>query len=267
MISPERLAARVLDALGIRDPSDLLLLDDIAWARHRALVRQERLTGAEARVTVLDNRAVITVSSSVNTYERKRFCIAHEIGHLEMRHSGLSCSSDDIDSWAHKPAATNRETLSNQFAAALLLPERFLADRCVGHEPSLDHISQLASEFRVSLTATAIRYADLCQELVAIVCAEKGHIKWYHRSPDFCELGLYLDVGDSLPSDTLAVQASLDMECAIRSGRVSARSWFRDRRLSEYARLAEQSLAMPQYDAVITLLWMDSELYDEDELD
>lgn len=266
MINPELLADKIIDSLGISNLSDLLLIEDIAWELYKAVVRVAPLLGAEARLSVLGGRAVITVSNMIGNCRRKRFCIAHEMGHLEMSHFGglLSvCSTRDLNSWNQKDKQPTLEQLSNQFAAALLLPERFFAGCCVGNDPSLDYIAGLADKFDVSLTATAIRYATYCQEQVAIVYSESGFIKWFHASPDFDELGLFINVKGCLDSETIADRIFRGEKPTGLAQRVLVSNWLSGTSIREDARLLEQSWPIQNYDAAITLLWVDEDIDDD----
>ena len=85
-----------------------------------------------------------------------------------------------------------QEQEANQFAAALLLPERFFKPLCRKKEPSLDLMADLADSFDVSLTATALRYLQFCNEACAVVFSRDGIIQWFRGSKYFDPLqGLY----------------------------------------------------------------------------
>jgi hypothetical protein len=152
MLAPSRYAERVLDELSIDQIDDLHHLSEIAWARG-ALVDERDLGGAEARLSTLGRGAVICVSSRIQDTRRRRFAIAHELGHYEMRHrlSVAGCGADDLEYWAHGAGQKEMEYQSNQFAAELLLPRRFAAQYCVVDNPSLDCVSDIAERF-ASLT-------------------------------------------------------------------------------------------------------------------
>lgn len=265
MITPSAIADRVLAELGVIDPSDLHALESIAWARG-ALVRSAPLKGAEARLTGIGRRAIITVSTQVDNQQRRRFCIAHELGHLEMRHRGAAlsvCSTRDLDTWGKPSVEPSIELLSNEFAAALLLPRQFFADRCTDEDPSLERISELAGAFDVSLTATAIRYVRFCEEPIAIVYSQDGFIKWFRGSAEFSDLEVHIPVGDCLHSESLAdgIFSGTSHRRSARRGPASA--WLTEGSISEDARLLEQSWGMPRFKGVITLLWVDSELWED----
>ena len=126
MSYPTFAAEKVLNELQINSPDDLRYLDEIAWTRG-ALVRQMPLSSAEARLTIYRDKAVITISSMVSNPQRKRFSIAHELGHLEIhRHRNLLsvCLSDDINYNEVKDTGKKLEQEANEFASAFLLPER-----------------------------------------------------------------------------------------------------------------------------------------------
>jgi len=144
MAAPHRAAERVLNELGVAGPEDLQLLDAIAFERG-AVVLYKPLYGAEARLVTLGKDAIITISSLVRDARRRRFSLAHEVGHLELhrhRSSVFICTSQDLDSWGRQSADAHLERETNEFAAALLLPERFFAQRCRDTGPSLELIAQ-----------------------------------------------------------------------------------------------------------------------------
>ena len=71
-------AERLLQELGITEPNEIEL---DAIAHHvGACVRYRPLQGCEARIIGTGDRAIITVKSDSHP-RRKRFSIAHELGH------------------------------------------------------------------------------------------------------------------------------------------------------------------------------------------
>jgi Zn-dependent peptidase ImmA (M78 family) len=71
-------AERLLQELGITEPDEI---DLEAIAFHvNANVRYRRLDGCEARIIGTGDKAIITVNAN-SSPRRKRFSIAHELGH------------------------------------------------------------------------------------------------------------------------------------------------------------------------------------------
>ena len=71
-------AERLLQELGITEPEEI---DLEAIAFHLgACVRFRKLDGCEARIIGCNHAAIITIGEDCS-YRRKRFSLAHEIGH------------------------------------------------------------------------------------------------------------------------------------------------------------------------------------------
>jgi Zn-dependent peptidase ImmA (M78 family) len=261
---------RVLDELHIRDAKDLRLLDFIAL-RRGVTVRTAPLTGAEARLATYGNEAVITISSAVTDLRRQRFGTAHELGHWE-QHRFLAeqffCRSSDIDNEALRlqlQPDRQREWEANEFAGQLLLPERFLAPLCRDRDPSLELVKDLAKCFEVSLTATALRCVGYCPGPTVVVFSQNACIKWFRGNRAFEDMGVFIDVGGELSSGSLADRFFRGYSVPEAAKRVKASAWFAPDRYRPDTPIWEQSLQMPSYSAVLTLLWVEENIEDEDD--
>ncbi len=254
----------VLDRLGISAADDLALLKEIVYARG-ATLRECSMDGAEARLLVGPGRPIIAVSSSpLGNHQRRRFSIAHELGHLET-HRGTSlitsCTKGDIQ---YKPdnAARDAEQEANQFAAAFLMPARFVEEPFTVTEPSLDMISRWAEKLDTSLTATAFRFARFTREPVAVVYSVRGVIQYFQPSSEFQELGVFPDVKNPVGGHTGARKLFGGMGAPNQWLEVRAAEWFREDK-SAFDRedtIQEWSIGMPSYQAVLTLLWVNEPL-------
>src|ERR1700735_758496 len=113
----------------------------------------------------------IAVQESDHT-NRKRFTIAHEIGHFHLRHQFEPGEHVHVDR-GHLITPRNsrsstgvdlKEIEANQFAACLLMPSKLLLQSIKALKvKSLcdDHVKKLASEFQVSEQAMTIRLSTL----------------------------------------------------------------------------------------------------------
>lgn len=264
MSHPETIANHVLDRLGISVVDDLLLLDQIVYARG-ALIRECPMEGSEARLMVGPGRPIISVSSSPHIDpHRRRFSIVHELGHLEMhRGTGLlrSCTKLDIQV---KPAgiSIDSEQEANQFASAFLIPERFVKEPFAINEPSLEIITEWAKRLETSLTATALRFTRFTCEPVAVVYSFRGTIQYFQPSAEFRELGVFPDVYNPVGSRTGARKLFNGQDVPNQWQEVRASEWFRDDR-SAFDRddtIREWSIGMPNYEAVLSLIWVNEPL-------
>lgn len=168
----------LLRELGITSPDEIEL---DAIAHHvGARVRYCALNGCEAHILGCGGKAIITVKSE-SSPRRKRFSIAHELGHWRF-HRGrtLVCRVDE-----YRPReAQSAEKVADGYAADLLMP-RYLFEplaRQIGRF-TFGTIGELAETFRTSLTATAIRLVDLGHLQGFVVCHTPRGRKWFARAP------------------------------------------------------------------------------------
>jgi Zn-dependent peptidase ImmA (M78 family) len=172
------IAERVLQNLGVTEPQEIDL-EAIAYHMN-ASVRFRPLDGCEARIVGLGDRALITINER-NGWHRKRFSIAHELGHWH-HHKGqrLACRADD-----YRPRdGTSPERTADAFASDLILPH-YLFKPLARQQKRLTFktVGELADTFSASITATAIRLieADIFPALV--VCHGPQRRKWFARAP------------------------------------------------------------------------------------
>src|SRR5262244_3129625 len=162
--------------LGIRGIPDVL---DVARAL-RLKVTYEDLQGCDGILIRSKEvpRGIIAVRKDIRSPGRKRFTIAHEIGHfvLANQNEGAICKSRDIESWDRD--AKDKERQADDFAAELLIPATVVAPRLSTTTPSLQRIEMIADECGTSLSAAAWRYCELTSEPCAVVWSEKGTISW-----------------------------------------------------------------------------------------
>ncbi len=173
------LAEQHLLRYGITEPGQIDL-DTIAWTMG-AKVRFRRLESCEAKITGVQNKAIITVDDRFGV-RRARFSLAHEIGHWEKhRNQILACAKQDIGSVNGKAKAKERE--ADRYAAELILPRFMFVPRLKAfRKPSFAAIDELAAAFDVSRKATALRFADLSQMEVMLICFGPHGRKWFRGS-------------------------------------------------------------------------------------
>lgn len=261
MDKAEYYANRIIDDLDI-SPEDLFHLEEIAYQRG-ALVREASLSGAEARLTVVGNKAMITIPINQNPH-RKRFSITHEIGHLELhshKTKSFLCTNQDMNQWGNN--AGDIEMEANEFAAALLLPERFFSELCLRDAPTFKFITELATKFDVSLTATSLRYLRFCNEPCAIVYSQDGYIRWFRRSRDFEDLGLFVNIREKVDEASIA-SSLLKGKQILRPCSVPLSAWVNTDEYRKNATVKEDSRLFSEFNAVLTLLWIDEEIEDDD---
>lgn len=242
-----RPAEDMLMALGIERP-DQIDLEAIAWERG-AVVKYRPLDKCDAMIVGAERRAIITVNSSA-IHVRRRFSLAHEIGHWH-HHRGriLFCGAADIGNPAHGPL--NPESQADRFASDLLLPGFMFRPRIQKMKRiALAAVREIADEFNVSVTATLLRLVETDRFPILAVCHNKHGRRWFRRAP--------MIPGWWFPNEELDVESiafemlfggALELAYARKIG---ADAWF-DFRGSDRYEIQEQSFLLPN-EEVLTLL-------------
>lgn len=162
-----RPAEELLTELGISDPVDIEL-EAIAHCVG-VEVQYRRLASCEAQIIGFKDRAVVYVSLDTSPH-RKRFSTGHELGHWH-HHRGRSfvCRSSDIGNPIDEKSR-DAERLADAYSGDLILPPFMVSSRLerLG-EISLDGIAEMASQFKASVTAAAIRTMRMTRQPLILV--------------------------------------------------------------------------------------------------
>lgn len=236
---------------GFSEPKDLIL-EDLALVRG-VLVTEGPMEKIEARLIRSGDKGLIRVRQDIPELGRKRFAIAHELGHWEL-HKDISqlfaCTSDDmIESYK----SSEPEGEANIFASGLLMPSNLFQKQIESTVLSLPKVRELADYFLTSLTATAIRYVSLSQDYCAMVISENGKIRWWHASNSFKQL-FYLSAGSDLSPNTIAGSFFLKGEKPIGPKEIDIEAWTQSSSSSDLSIFIEESIYMQRYNKMLTLL-------------
>lgn len=241
-------ARRVISELAFEHPTEAPI-ETFAFMRCLQ-VRTTPTAGARANLIRLGTSGILSVSGSLG-YEERRFAIAHELGHFEMHakenYIGL-CTGDQLLA-DYETSGTEAE--ASVFAAELLMPTDLLQKWCDVPKVSWEAVRPLAGEFKVSLTAAALRFVEVGWERTAVVCSRDGVVSWARRSRDFGPV-----LAKAVPLDRSSI--AWDFFNGKTANRipetVSASAWIPG--ADDDAELTEHSILLPSHRAVMTLLWI-----------
>jgi len=251
---PELRAKALLKLADARQPVQLAVL-----AKKIGLsIRHVPATGFDGALVRIANRPRGVIAVRQNMEEsRKRFTIAHEIGHFVLPgHDDESrvCGEEEIEGSADE---TNDEAnqedkkfeqAANNFAAKLLMPSPVIGRIVMKCGISIDTCEFVRKLFDVSLTAAAARCVEETQyRRPALIVSKRGMVKYFVKSVGFSE---YIEINRPIPVGSLAKQLSARGPRR-KEGQVSASMWI-DIRLD--ALIQEESILLPGYDTVVTLL-------------
>lgn len=244
-----------LDQLLADDEIELIESDCVSPGYTASLVRTEGLCGI--------------ILASGQTGGRRRFSIAHELGHYHIpSHRGASGSCSESDMRASEGSAALQEWEANDFASELLMPERLFTADAAGRDVSIRSVIELAdaSMYDVSLMAAGLRLVQTTREAAAVVVSANGRILWSSKSDNF-RLRLP-GSGDRVHHDTMAAAAYRRVETSEQPRPVPIAAWADSARRAR-GELLESVYRIDSQEQIVSLLWHveDDDGDDQDEDD
>lgn len=165
---------QLLDDFGLDDVvgQDLTKL---VYARG-LLYRELPMSGCEGHI-VFDQRgkATITVSSATRSKSRKRFSIAHELGHFELGH-GVTHFEDELSLNYYRRGY--QESEANEFASELLMPTGYFQRAIAGRRFSPTLVNEVAGMFGTSLSSVLIKFVEHGPVPLRVVYLQEGRVQW-----------------------------------------------------------------------------------------
>jgi Zn-dependent peptidase ImmA (M78 family) len=196
-----------------------------------------------------------------NTLEslRGRFSLSHELGHFFLTSHRLGIQSGLLPahpSNGHLVHSEKMEIEADLFASSLLMPYLKLRAFTARRKFSLDIIKEISKEFAVSLTAAAIRFANVGTHGVMVVFSENGIVKWITKSPDFIKLRVKCKAGSAVPPTSVVGESFLKRNARYTGvEKVDLEDWFYQGEWPVDWQLYEQCFYSDIYDSVISLVW------------
>jgi Zn-dependent peptidase ImmA (M78 family) len=190
--------------------------------------------------------------------ERRRFTVAHEIGHFILHSGGFIDRTDTgktFGIWNDK----SEEAEANTYAAELLLPRQLFVPKIKGKAPSIGLIEKVASDFQTSRLATAVQYIHYTNEAVALVVSHGWDIEWARKAKDFWPR---IKSGKVSPDSAAGERLANIRGDTGRMVRTPAYAWLENFDDKPSKDVKEDSIYLDYYDRTVTLLWWDD---DEDE--
>ena len=202
----------------------------------------------------------------------QRYSISHELGHYFLDgHVDHLLPGDGIhSSHAEFISGDPYELEADNFAAGLLMPATLCKRLITRRDPSLDAVEALASDCRTSLTATAIRFAELTDDAVAVIISTRNVIDYCILSEAMKSLPQlsWLKKGSAVPMGTATARLSASAERVLRGDRaideIDVMDWLGGTRS---AVVTEEVVGLGTYGKTLTILSSSRIGHKEDGLD
>lgn len=235
--------------------SDDLVLEDLAMALG-AVVLDDHLESADAWLVRKGKNGIIRVSNGIAETGRRRFAIAHELGHWTLHQSVsqlVSCTSKDM---LARYKTSPLEIEANKFAAELLMPQHLFGPALRQSRPTANFVNELADQFGTTRTSTAYRVADVTDDYFALVMSKDGVIKWWQVSEALRDL-IWIDVGEEVPQYSVAAQFFNGETLPGKPEKIDLDDWLSENKGLEAEYFYEDVIPMHSYGQVLSLLWLE----------
>ena len=190
--------------------------------------------------------------------ERRRFTIAHELGHFILhrgQQQSFNCDKESVYSGIDTIRVIERE--ADDFASNLLMPGDLLRDWISNQRIDLRALSAIAKRFQVSFEALCIRFIKFTTQRAILVYWDNGFVKYEWRSSSAIKTRARIrrtdDPQEPLPG-TLAADASVTQEWD--GTEMSAAIWCPEE--AQHMKLREFKHSFGARDRVLTLLLLES---------
>ena len=243
-------ARLLLNKYFIEGPGELNL-ERLANAEN-LIIEEAELNNYLGMINFGNGYGIMKISKNIKEYGQKRFVIAHEMGHFyTQKCNHKHCNSNDL--LAYKPDS-GHENDANQFAAELLMREEWFTDFTKKHILNLELLKDTAEYFKVSLTAAAIRYAEIGNTPIAVILSKAGSVYASIINTDFPYQ--FVPKGYKVNEFSNAFEFYQRGEMNEEPDEVLADAWFTEDFNYEPGKLLiEQNLPMPRYNSVLTIIY------------
>ena len=190
--------------------------------------------------------------------ERRRFTIAHELGHFILhrgQRQSFNCDKESVYSGIDTIRVIERE--ADDFASNLLMPGDLLREWISNQRIDLHVLSAMAKRFQVSFEALCIRFIKFTPQRAILVYWDNGYAKYEWRSSSAVKTRARIRRNDDPaepPPGTLAADASVVQEWD--GAEMSAAIWCPEE--AQHMKLREFKHSYTTRDRVLTLLLLES---------
>lgn len=255
MTSKGTLKAReVISALGIDDPAELPLEDLIIY--YNGIVREIPLDNCDGRVVMKNGKSIVSVNQNIEFAPKKRFVLAHELGHILLHGDKESTFSDDYSTLeAYKHGDQEKE--ANDFATELLMPIELFQKAAFRQKFGFELILNLAERFNTSLTSTVYRYIDFGPHPICVFFSKDRKVQYWRKSEQF---RVWVPDRNKLnvPGDSVAEEYFSKSRVYLKKDadqKIMKSTWFELSENDRDTEMFEFCIITKSYNTVLSVVW------------
>lgn len=250
---------KIYEECGISDPLQLPI--EVIITSKNIIIKEEKIDGSDGRILMKKDSGIITIDSKIDLHAKKRFILAHELGHFELHRQlnrGFNDNDETLNHW-YKHDSIREEVEANEFAAEFLMPSHLFREECQGKIFSHKVIDHLSNKFQVSKTAAVLKFVkkNNGNHPVFVVCCQDNKMKWFKKSDDWRYYSLF-QRGFPPPSGTVAYevfQKGMQYFGEEKSQPIWKSDWFEMKDDETDSEFFEYCLYVPSYNYMISTIW------------
>lgn len=247
-------AKSLLNEFGIEDPKDFFV-EDLIHARN-ILLEEKKILNADGRIVFGKSRAKISINSGIKYPGRRRFTLAHELGHFELhRHENTHLEDNALTLDYFKYGGQEYE--ANQFATELLMPGASFVNYTHGKIFSPGLLRQIADHYNTSITSAAFRYLEKGPHPIFLFHIRDGKVLYWKNSQNY-----YRKVKESTklppPADSVAMEFFNDGTIYRKeesAQEITKSTWFETKGWDDQEEYYEYAIVTKTYNTVLSIVW------------
>jgi Zn-dependent peptidase ImmA (M78 family) len=215
----------------------------------------------------------IVYATHIDSIGFQHFSIAHELGHfsLDGHVEYVLRNGTEHASHAGFNASDEIEREADYFAACLLMPKHLCKPLINRSQDGMAAVVSLAQTCETSLTAAALRYAEIGKLPVGVIQCFGGKVEYCAAYPlqEHVRWARPLTRNANVPRDSATKRLSEDASAVLNSGEDSdsceAGDWFPG--ADRNAGLIEEVMGLGKFGRTLTVLTLDHDATDDEEED
>ena len=251
-----------------------LPVEPIRVAEHLGIqvtARPPSMKGASGWLVRVGEEFAIVYATYIDSIGFQHFSIAHEIGHymLDGHPEHVFRNGNEHSSHAGFGASDEIEREADYFAACLLMPKKMCKPLINARQDGMAAVINLAENCKTSLTAAALRYAEIGDLPIGVVQCFSGKVEFCASYPlqKHVAWARALPRNHKVPMESATRRMSEDQQAILSCGEdndaCDSSDWFPGADSS--VGLVEEVIGLGKFGRTLTILTLDSDIVDDDE--
>lgn len=255
-------AKRLLNEIGFDEITHLSM--NLFVSGLGATLVEEELKNSDGKIVLGKSKTLIKVNSLIPYESKKRFTIAHEVGHF-LLHDKIEVHNENSNTLNWFKSTENQlkkgiqEWEANDFAAELLMPEQIFRNESFGKPFSHELLKDLSERFNTSITSTIFRFMKLDLHPLLIIFIYNGEVKYWDKSPSWNywikDIARLQPPNDSVAKEYIDANYDFVYTGKEKTQQIYKSTWCILNDYEKDVEFCEYCIPTKQYKTIISVIW------------